>query len=126
MPESDGLFASLKRLLGTLLAIVSTRLELLANEWAEERMRLVRMLMLALLAVFFVCMAVVLFSIFIVAMFWHDHPLLATSLLAMSFFVMSVVCALSLRRLLHQRPVLFSASLAELRNDRQELGASDE
>ena len=126
MPEASGLFASLKRLLGTSLGIVSTRLELLANEWEEERMRLMRMLVLALLAVFFVCMAVVLFSILVVAMFWHDHPLVAISVLSLLFFVMSGLCALSLRRLLHQRHVLFSASLAELRRDRHELGAFDE
>ncbi len=126
MAETGGLFTSLKRLLGTMLGIVSTRLELLANEWEEERMRLMRMLVLALLAVFFVCMAAVLFAIFIVAAFWHDHPLLAISVLALSFFVMAAVCALSLRRLLHQRPVLFSASLSELRRDRSELGVLDE
>lgn len=126
MSETGGLFASLKRLLSTALGIVSTRLELLANEWEEERMRLMRMLVLALLAVFFVCMSAVLFAIFIVAAFWHDHPLLAISVLSLSFFAMSGLCALSLRRLLHQRPVLFSASLAELRRDRHELGALDE
>ncbi len=126
MPGTGGLFASLKRLLSTSLGILSTRLELLANEWEEERMRLTRMLVLALLAVFFICMAAVLFSIFIVAMFWHDHPLLAISVLSLSFLVMSGFCALSLRRLLHQRTVLFSASLAELRRDRHELGAFDE
>jgi uncharacterized membrane protein YqjE len=126
MSETGGLFASLKRLLSTALGIVSTRLELLANEWEEERMRLMSMLMLALLAVFFICMAVVLFAIFIVAAFWHDHPLLAISILSLSFFVMSAFCALSLRRLLRQRPVLFSASMAELRRDQHELGAFDE
>ncbi|MBU1214510.1 MAG: phage holin family protein [Gammaproteobacteria bacterium] len=126
MSETGGLFASLKRLLSTMLGIVSTRLELLANEWEEERMRLMRMLVLALLAVFFVCMAAVLFAIFIVAAFWHDHPLLAISVLSLTFFLMSVLCALTLRRLLHQRPVLFSTSLAELRRDRHELGALDE
>jgi uncharacterized membrane protein YqjE len=126
MPETGGLFASLKRLLGTLLGIVSTRMELLANEWEEERMRLMRMFVLALLAVFFVCMAAVLFAIFIVAAFWHDHPLLAISVLSLFFFVMSGLCAISLRHLLHQRPVLFSASLAELRRDRFELEPHDE
>lgn len=126
MSETGGLFVSLKRLLSTALGIVSTRLELLANEWEEERMRLMRMLILVLLAVFFVCMAALLFAIFIVAAFWHDHPLLATSLLSLSFLLMSGFCALSLRRLLYQRPALFSASLAELRKDRQDLGAFDE
>lgn len=126
MSETGGLFNSLKRLLGTALGIVSVRLELLANEWQEERMRLLRMLVLALLAVFFVCMAAVLFAIFVVAAFWHDHPLLAISVLSLSFFVLSGLCAMSLYRLLHQRPVLFSASLAELRKDRHGLGVADE
>jgi uncharacterized membrane protein YqjE len=126
MSETGGLFVSLKRLLSTALGIVSTRLELLANEWEEERMRIMRMLMLSLLTVFFICMGAVLLAIFIVAAFWHDHPLLAISVLAVTFFALSGLSAMMLQRLLHQRPVLFSNSLAELRRDRHELGALDE
>ncbi len=126
MSETGGLFASLKRMLGTMLGIVSTRVELLANEWQEERLRLMRMFVLALLTVFFVCMGAVLLAIFVVVVFWHDNPLLAISALALTFFAVSVFCALSLQRLLRQRPVLFSASLAELHKDRQALGVGDE
>lgn len=126
MSETRGLFASLKRLLGTSLGIVSTRLELLSNEWQEERIRLIRMLVLVLFAVFFACMAMVLLAIFIVAIFWHDHPFLAISILSLLCFVLSALCAFSLRNLWYRGSMLFSASLAELRRDCLELEPHDE
>ena len=47
MPEASwGLMESVKRLLSTLASIASTRLELLANELEEERLRLTQMLFL--------------------------------------------------------------------------------
>ncbi len=47
--QSAGLMESLKRLVSTLTSIVSTRLELLANELQEERLRLTQMLVFALI-----------------------------------------------------------------------------
>ena len=126
MPEVGGLFSSLRRLLATLLGIVSTRIELLVNEWEEERLRLVRMLLYALLATFFVCMGMVMLTFFIVVLFWHDNPLLAVSVLALSYFAVAGLFAWLLVRLLRQRSVLFSASLAELRKDSHHLGEDHE
>ena len=126
MTEPSGLFGSLRRLLATLLGIVSTRIELLVNEWEEERLRVLRMLLFALLAVFCACMGMVMLTIFIVVLFWHDNPLLAVSLLALFYFAAAATFGLLLVRLLHQRSVLFSASLAELRKDRNQLGGDHE
>lgn len=84
------------------------------------------MLVLVLFAVFFACMAMVLFAIFIVAIFWHDHPLLAISILSLMCFVLSALCAFSLRGLWYRGSMLFSASLAELRRDSLELEPHDE
>jgi uncharacterized membrane protein YqjE len=126
MSEAGGLFSSLRRLLATLLGIVSTRIELLVNEWEEERLRLMRMFLYAVLAMFCVCMGMVLLTFFIVVLFWHDSPLLAVSVLGLLYFAAAGLFAWLLVRLLRQRSVLFSASLAELRKDRHHLGEDHE
>ena len=124
--QSAGLMESLKRLLCTLTSIVSTRLELLANELQEERLRLTQMLLFALFALFCFGMGLLLLTIFIVVLFWDDHRLAVVGGLTVLFFALTALTAQSLRNKAQARPKLFSASLAELARDREHLGGSNE
>lgn len=121
-----GLMASIGRLASTLVAIVTTRLELLANELQEERLRLMRMLVLGLSALFCAGMGVLLFSLFIVVLFWDTHRLAVLGGLCAGFFALAAAMALLLRGKAQSGSKLFSASLAELVKDREHLGAGDE
>lgn len=122
MPEaSPGLLGSARRLLSTLTSIASTRLELLANELQEERLRLTQMLFFALAALFCFGMGVLLLTVFIVVLFWDDHRLAAIAVLGLLFFAAGTLLAVSLRSKAAERSPLFSASLAELARDRQHL-----
>lgn len=124
MPEAgSGLFGSVKRLTATLTSIVSTRLELLANELQEERLRLTQMLLFALLALFCFGMGLLLLSVFIVVLFWDDHRLAVLGSLSVIFFVLGSLAAVLLRGKAQKKSRLFSASLAELAKDREQLGA---
>ena len=127
MPEtSSGLLGSVKRLLSTLTSIVSARLELLGNELQEERLRLTQMLFFALFALFCFSMGLLLFTLFIVVLFWDDHRLAALGLACITYFVLGVSMALLLRGKARAKSKLFSASLAELVKDREQLGAGHE
>lgn len=121
-----GLLDSARRLLGTLTAIVSTRLELLANEIHEERLRLTQMLFFALAALFCFGMGLLLITVFIVVLFWNDHRLAVLGGLSLVFFSAGVSLAISLRSKAQAKPKLFSASLGELAKDRAHLEASHE
>lgn len=121
-----GLVESAKRLLHTLLSTVSTRIELLANELHEERLRLTQMLFFALAALFCFGMGVMLLTVFVVVLFWDDHRLAVLGGLCALFFVAGVLMALLLRDKALTKPRLFSASLAELARDRADLGANHE
>jgi uncharacterized membrane protein YqjE len=121
-----GLMESLKRLLSTLTSIVSTRLELLANELQEERLRLTQMLLYSLFAIFCLGMSLVLFTAFIVVLFWDDHRLAVLGGLGILFFVLSMLIAIVLRIKVLYKSKLFSASIAELAKDREQLGAGHE
>lgn len=127
MPEaSSGLMGSVRRLLSTLTAIVSTRLELLANELQEERLRLTQMLLFALLALFCFGMGILLLAVFIVVLFWDDHRLAALGTLSALFLALGMLMAVLLRSVAQTKSRLFSASLAELAKDRAQLRAGDE
>lgn len=127
MPEaSSGLMGSARRLLATLVSIASTRLELLANELQEERLRLTQMLLFALCALFCFGMGILLLTVFVVALFWDDHRLAALGALSALFFALGTLVALLLRSKAQSKPRLFSASLAELSKDRQQLDADHE
>ena len=127
MPEvGAGLMGSVKRLAATLTSIVSTRLELLANELQEERLRLTQMLLFALFALFCFGMALLLFTVFIVVLFWDDHRLAVLGALSLVFFASGTLAAVLLRGKAQEKSRLFSASLAELERDREKLGAGRE
>ena len=119
--QSAGLMDSVKRLVSTLIAIVSTRLELFSNELQEERLRLTQMFFLSLSALFCFGMGVLLLTVFIAVLFWDDHRLAVLGGLCILFFVSGTLMAMSLRNKAQSKPKLFSASLAELAKDREQL-----
>lgn len=121
-----GLMASIRRLLSTLVSIALTRLELLANELQEERLRLTQMLLFALFALFCFGLGILLLTVFIVVLFWDDHRLAVTGALSAVFFALGLLMVLLLRIKARARSRLFFASLAELARDREHLGASQE
>jgi uncharacterized membrane protein YqjE len=121
MAESTGLMESLERLAGTLLAIFQTRLELLSNEMEEERVRIEQMLLYGSVALFFFGLAIMLLTAFIVVLFWDSHRLLVLGGLAALFFVAGLLVLNELRRVAREKSKLFSASLAELADDRDRL-----
>lgn len=119
--QRGGLFDSLRTLAGTLLAIGRTRLELLSTELEEERLRLSSMLLWALIALFCAGVGVVLVTLFFVVLLWDTSRLLALGIPALLFLLGA---ALSWRVVLAKtrtKPGLFSASLAELSKDREQL-----
>jgi uncharacterized membrane protein YqjE len=121
MAESIGLMESMERLAGTLLAIFQTRLELLSSEMEEERLRIEQMLLYGSVALFFFGLAIILLTAFIVVLFWDSHRLLVLGGLTALFFVAGLLILNELRRVAREKSKLFSASLAELADDRDRL-----
>src|SRR4030067_439497 len=122
MPEaSPRLMESIKRLLSTLTSIVSTRLELLANELQEERLHLTQMLFFALFALFCFGVGVLLLAAFIVVLFWDEHRLAVLGTLSVVFFALGMLTTMLLRSRMEAKSKLFSVSLAELAKDREHL-----
>lgn len=127
MPEAGaGLMGSIRRLLSTLTSIASTRLELLANELQEERLRLTQMLLFTLLALFCFGVGILLLTAFIVVLFWDDHRLAVLGALSAIFLALGMLMTMLLRSKAQAKSGLFSASLAELAKDRARLETGHE
>ncbi len=124
-PGRRGLFASAKGLLGTSVTLLHNRLELLGVELAEERVRLVSLMAYGGAA--FLCLAagLIFLAIFLTVLLWDSNRLLALGVFSALFLgagIASLMLAMSLAR---SGSKLFSASLAELRKDRDALTARD-
>lgn len=126
MTAQGGLFASMKRLAGTLLAMGRTRLELLSTELEEERIRLTSMLLWGVIALFCAALCVVLITLLVAVIFWDTHRLLAIGFLALVFFLGAALAGSVALNKSRAKPRLFSGSLAELSRDQEQLKAGDE
>jgi uncharacterized membrane protein YqjE len=121
--ESPGLLASLRRLASSLAGALQTRLELFATEIEEERVRLARLLLLGVIASFFLALGMLTLTLFFIVLFWDTHRLLVTGLLAVIYFSAGLAVAYALRREAAAGSQLFSASLSELAKDRERLNS---
>ena len=119
--RATGLFASLRNFAATLTAVAQTRLELLANEVEEEKLRFGQLLLFGSIALFCLAVGSVFLAIFITVLLWESHRLLVLGGLAALFFSLGGVAVVMFRARASAGSRLFSASLAELGKDRQQL-----
>lgn len=119
--RSTGLFNSLKTMACTLLAIVQTRAELLSTELEEERIRLTSILLWAAVTLFCAGLGVIFVTLLFVIALWDDHRLLAVGIPAAAFLLAATFGSRVVAAKAQAKPKLFSASLAELSKDREQL-----
>jgi uncharacterized membrane protein YqjE len=118
---SSGLFASFRNFAATAVAIARIRLELLANEVAEEKIRLGQLVVFGVVALLGLVIGTIFLAVFITALFWDSHRLIALGGFAALFLGMGAYAAIQFRTRAVAGSGLFSASLAELDKDRQQL-----
>ncbi|MES2771374.1 MAG: phage holin family protein [Pseudomonadota bacterium] len=123
---------TVKNLAVSLLSSGRTRLELLGNEIEAQKLRAIRLLLLAQASAFFFALSLLLTLAVLVLCFWENRALLLG--IAAAF---SLICAFSLywgfRCLLNKRTAyegseadlpMFAASLAALEEDIRQLNAA--
>jgi uncharacterized membrane protein YqjE len=119
--HTESLLESLRNLAKTFVALVQTRIEIFASEIDEERTRLARIVVLAMVVLFCFGLAVVLLVLLIAVLFWDTNRLLAIGVLAGVLALGGLAALLALRSAIVQRPKFLAATLAELRKDEKEL-----
>jgi len=91
----------------------------------EEQLRLLQLLLGAFLAVFFSASGIIMLTLFVVVLFWDTHRVLVTILFAVLYLGFGAIFGIVVRRKAREKSKLFSASIAELAKDRQQLASPD-
>lgn len=100
----------------------SDRLALLGLEIAEERERVLALVLAALAAAFFIALTVVFGAFWVVAAYWDTpYRLNAVGALTVGAAVIAIIVVVLFVRKLRSPTALFAHSLAEFERDRQAL-----
>lgn len=113
------LAASLRGFLDAGLATAQTRLELLAVEAQEEKLRVASLLLNTMLSAVLLGFGVVFLAVFLTVLFWDSHRLLVLGLGAVVLFAAGILTARNAAREMQRGSRLFAATLAELARDRE-------
>lgn len=119
---ATGLTGSLRRLAATLLEASRVRLELLANEFETEKLRIFDAILWIALALVFATIGLALAVTFIVLIVPTAYREATFALLALAFIAVAVALGLHARRRLASPDGPIPATIGELRRDRAELG----
>lgn len=120
--KRPGVFESVKSLASSVVAHAHTRLALFVTEFAEEKYRLLSLLVTAFAALFLLFTAAILVLFFVIAAFWDTpYRLYAIGGLFVVFLAGGLYAGTRVRTQVRAHPPLFEASLAELYKDRQQL-----
>lgn len=120
--EQAGLFSALKHIAATVLASGKTRLELLSNEIEVEKLRAIRLVLVAQGMLFCFGVGIVLAVAFLVALFWEQR-LAILGIFAFVFLGLGGMFAGRFRQESRRSDRIFAASLAELEQDLRHLKA---
>jgi uncharacterized membrane protein YqjE len=120
-----GVFAPLRQLLSTALALAQVRLALLGTEIEQEKLRLVGALLWLGLALILLGAGLVLVCAFIVMWLWESYRLLTLGALALTLLASGLALCFVARQRLQSPSGLFASSVSELARDRAGLGRPD-
>jgi uncharacterized membrane protein YqjE len=115
------LSASLKGLTATVLELLQLRLELLSVEAQEEVLRVGGLLVFGAVAVAFLSLGLGFLAMLITVALWDTHRLLPLSLFAGLFLGLGFIAAWLARERVRSGTRLFSATVEELKQDREGL-----
>ena len=125
-PAPGSLGSRLRSSIAGALGLLQTRLELLATEFQEEKLRLGGLLGYAAAAFFFLGFGAVMLALFLTVLLWDSHRLLALGIFTALFLAIGILAALAAARIGRQGSRLFAASIAELAQDREMMRPDNE
>jgi uncharacterized membrane protein YqjE len=112
---------SLRGFLDSGVDLVRTRLELLAVEAQEEKVRIIGLLINAVMCALFLGFGLVFLAVFLTVLFWDGYRLVALGLATVFFIGAGLYTASNAARELKGGSRMFGATLAELARDREAL-----
>lgn len=124
--KSSNLFASLRRLVSTVIELAQVRLQLLATELEQQKLRILDSLLLALVGLLLLGVGLVLLCGFIVLLFQEGYRLPALGVLTVLFLGGAAAAVLAARQRIQSPGGAFNATASELARDQAALNAGTE
>jgi uncharacterized membrane protein YqjE len=109
----------LRRLVGSAIGLLQTRLELVGIELAEEKERLLGVLFFGLAAMMLAMMALVSLTVLVAIAFWDSYRWQSLAAITALYALAAAGCALKARADVREAPTMFEATLNELEKDRE-------
>ena len=116
-----GLLASIRHFGATIVALIHTRVELLATELEEEVQRAFGIFLWMMLALLFGTLSVLMFAVLLLVIFWDEHRVLVAALITITFVLITAGTAWRARAQWTGKPNFMATSLEELKRDRASL-----
>ncbi len=116
--NSGGFLSLLRRIGDSILALLQNRLELVALELYEERVRLISLLLRVLLLLVLGTIALLSATALVVVIFW-DSRIVALVILTVLYGLAALAMLWDVRKRLTAGPPPFADTLAEFRKDAQ-------
>jgi len=123
--KEGGLFASLRRLLDSALALLQNRFEVFTVELQEEKIRLVDLLLRAVVVVVLGFMTLIAATALLVVGLWDTSPVAVLAVVTLAYGLTAAGIGYSLKQRLQRGPPPFAVTLAEFKKDRECLGKRD-
>jgi len=120
--SAGGLFAALRRLLDTALALAQNRLQLLAVELQEEKIRLVDLLVRLVVVLVLGFMTLIAATALVVVAFWNVAPVTVLVVVTLGYGLAAAWLSYSIYQRVRQAPQPFAGTIAEFKKDRECLG----
>ena len=113
-----GLFALIRHFGATIVALIYTRIELVATEVEEELQRGVVILVWIMFALFFGALSVLMLAVTLLVIFWDEHRVLVAALITGLFIAITAVMGFLAQARVRAKPRFLAASIEELKRDR--------
>ncbi len=111
----------IKRLLGSVWSLAAARIELASLELHEEKSRIFSAFFLGLIALLFGMMAFITLTILIVLAFWDTYFWQILSGLIVFYALIALCCAKGACTRIHKAPLMFEATQAEFKKDKESM-----
>jgi uncharacterized membrane protein YqjE len=113
----------LRRIAGSLYGLAHARLELFGLELADEKDRLLGILLTGMIAIAFGAMAAICLTGLVAVIFWNSYRWESLAVLMVLYGIGAMTFAIKARATVRRTPAPFEATLAELDKDRAMIGA---
>lgn len=105
----------------TMLAMLHTRIHLLALDLEEDRLYLLKIIKYGLFAFFCLSMGITVLTVLLAVLFWDTHRVLVLAIITGLFLLLGLLSWGYAAQIAKNKPGLFNHSLSELVKDQQSL-----